>query len=282
MGLFKCLVAATLAAFASACAISPERDFVPRQLVATAQIEDMSDVRGWGDEPPALKRSLPTQFPEFRAKFRERIRAGKPVESNILAISGGADDGAFGAGLMVGWGERGDRPEFDLVTGVSAGALIAPFAFLGAGYDRQLSEIFTTYGGSDIYESNVVSGLLGGSAIASNEPLRALIVRFVDQKMLKDLADQRAAGRVLLIGTTNLDAERPVYWDIGKIAQRGDARALELVRAVLLASAALPGIFPPVRISVGRRRETLRRTPRRWGAHSTDLHLTFRLQFSAD
>ncbi len=99
----------------------------------------------------------------LRAKYQARAKRGEKLESNLLALSGGADDGAFGAGLLVGWTAHGDRPEFDLVTGISAGALIAPFAFLGRDYDKQLAGLFTTYGADQIYQANVLSGLFGGS-----------------------------------------------------------------------------------------------------------------------
>ena len=210
----------------------------------------MSGVRGWGDEPPPWDQFKAKELPTLRAKYHSLKRAGRPLESKSLAISGDGEDGAFGAGLLVGWSERGDRPEFDLVTGVSAGALIAPFAFLGRSYDRQLSEMFTRFGSEDIYQEQVLEGVLGGSAIASNAPLKALIDHYVDFEMMRQLAEQRSVGRILMIGTTNLDAERPVYWDLGRIAQLGNEKALDLIRSVLLASAAIPGIFPPVRIEV--------------------------------
>lgn len=235
---------------AGGCATAPDRMFVPAALVSAAEIKDMAGVRSWGDEPPSWEQLKATQVPVLRAKFQSRIREGKPLQSNILALSGGGENGAFGAGLLVGWGERGDRPDFDLVTGVSAGALIAPFAFLGSAYDRQLSELFTHFGSDDIYESTILAGVLGGTAVASNAPLKALIERYVDQDLMRRLAEKRATGRMLLVGTTNLDAERPVFWDLGKIAQQGNKQALELIRSVLLASAAIPGIFPPVRIKV--------------------------------
>ena len=172
-----------------------------------------------------------------------------PPVSNLLAISGGAEDGAFGAGLLVGWSDTGTRPSFDLVTGVSSGALIAPFAFLGREYDGQLREIFTKYGRQDIFTYNV-PGLLEGSALADDAPLARLIERYVDDAFMQDIARERAKGRVLLIGTTNLDTQRPVMWDMGRIAMSRNPDAKSLFRKILLASATLPEIFPPVRIQV--------------------------------
>jgi predicted acylesterase/phospholipase RssA len=231
------------------CANGPERVAVPAQLASQATIPDMDDVRIWGDAP-FPKALLAPDLPKLKAKYAAIAKTDKRVVADMLALSGGADDGAFGAGLLVGWSQRGDRPEFGLVTGISAGSLIAPFAFLGTEYDRQLALVFTTYGADQIYQANILPGLLGGSALADSTPLKHLIDKYVDAKLVRRVAEERAKGRFLLVGTTNIDAQRPVYWDMGKIAQRGDARAVELFRKVLLASAALPGLFPPVHIEV--------------------------------
>jgi predicted acylesterase/phospholipase RssA len=235
------------------CATAPDRLAVPAQLSGEAAVPGLADVRVWGDAQfsHAL---LQAELPNLKAKYQERAKASpKGAElpiSNLLALSGGADDGAFGAGLLVGWSEHGDRPEFDLVTGISAGALIAPFAFLGREYDSQLSGLFTSYSADQIYQSNILSGIFGGNALADSAPLAKLIENYVDVGFLRRVAEERAKGRFLLVGTTNLDAQRPVYWDMGKIAQKGDKRALELFRRVLLASASIPGVFPPVLVQV--------------------------------
>ena len=232
------------------CATAPERVAVPAQLSSAADIPGIANVRLWGDAPfaPAL---LQAEVPKLKAKYLARAKAGdRKVVSNLLAISGGADDGAFGAGLLVGWSQHGDRPEFDLVTGISAGALIAPFAFLGRDYDRQLAGLFTSYGADQIHQANVLPGLFGGNSLADSSPLASLIEHYVDARFLRRVAEERGKGRFLLIGTTNLDAQRPVYWDMGKIAQSTDPQAPHLFRRVLLASASFPGIFPPVHIQV--------------------------------
>jgi predicted acylesterase/phospholipase RssA len=234
------------------CATGPDRIAVPAQLSGNASVPGLADERVWGDShfSEAL---LKAELPRLKAKYqaREGAKAGAaPPVSNLLALSGGADDGAFGAGLLVGWSEQGSRPEFDLVTGISAGALIAPFAFLGRNHDRELAGLFTSYGADQIYQANILSGLFGGNALADSAPLARLIEHYVDEPFLRQVAEQRARGRFLLVGTTNLDAQRPVYWDMGKIAQKGDAKALRLFRKVLLASASIPGIFPPVLVEV--------------------------------
>jgi predicted acylesterase/phospholipase RssA len=242
-------VIVSLAVGLAGCATPVERLAVPAALASEASVPGMGEIRLWGDAPfsPTL---LKPDLPVLRAKYQARAKRGEKLESNLLALSGGADDGAFGAGLLVGWTAHGDRPEFDLVTGISAGALIAPFAFLGRDYDKQLAGLFTTYGADQIYQANVLSGLFGGSSLADSAPLAQLIERYVDDRFLRRVAEERSKGRFLLIGTTNLDAQRPVYWDMGRIAQSRDPGAPELFRRVLLASASFPGIFPPVHINV--------------------------------
>jgi len=189
----------------------------------------------------------------------ERERAARPgavgpggrlPPANFLGISGGSDDGAFGAGLLVGWTEAGTRPEFKLVTGVSTGSLIAPFAFLGSDYDPQLRAVYTGVQPADIYEERSILNAIFNDAFADTAPLFRLISRYVNEEMLAAIAREYAKGRLLLIGTTNLDEERPVIWNIGAIAASGNPGAIELFRKILLASAAVPGLFPPVLIDV--------------------------------
>jgi predicted acylesterase/phospholipase RssA len=172
-------------------------------------------------------------------------------QSSYLSISGGGDNGAFGAGLLTGWTERGDRPRFDLVTGVSTGALIAPFAFLGPSYDHVLKQVYTETSPDRIYKNrSLLSGLLE-DGLADTTPLYQLISVYIDAEFLKKVAyEYTARGRWLLVGTTNLDAGVPVVWNMGKIASLGTPEALELFRRVLLASASIPGAFPPVMFDV--------------------------------
>ena len=170
--------------------------------------------------------------------------------ANFLALSGGGDNGAFGAGLLNGWALTGTRPEFDIVTGISAGALIAPFAFLGRSYDPQLREVFTSIQPSDVLRRRSYVAALFGEALTDTSPLARLIQRFADEHMLAAIAQAYARGRLLLIGTTNLDLQRPVVWNVGAIAASGHPEALRLFRQILLASASIPGAFPPVLVKV--------------------------------
>ncbi len=233
-----------------ACASLP-RDPVPAQFVDEAAVLEGAEVRFWGDRaPPNIDALAAEKWAQVRATRPYLLKQGRRPTISFLAISGGGSDGAYGAGLLVGWSASGKRPEFDIVTGVSTGALTAPFAFLGRRYDPALKAVYTTYSTDQLVTKHPVRGLLGGDSLSSNAPLAQVIAGYVDQAFMEEVAHEHAKGRRLLIGTTNLDAQRPVIWDMGRIASSGDPQALALFRNVLLASAAIPGVFPPVYIKV--------------------------------
>jgi hypothetical protein len=238
-----------LTAFYLASCASLPRDPVPPAFADKATVLEGAQVRFWGDRAPDNIDALAAEkWAQVRANRSYLLKKGTRPRISFLAISGGGSDGAFGAGLLVGWTARGDRPEFDIVTGISTGALTAPFAFLGPRYDPALKEVYTTYSTDQLVTKQPVRGLLGGEALSSNAPLARVIAGYVNEDFLKEVAHEHSRGRRLLIGTTNLDAQRPVIWDMGKIATSGDPQALALFRNVLLASAAIPGVFPPVHI----------------------------------
>jgi predicted acylesterase/phospholipase RssA len=233
------------------CADMTRRDAVPVEVKDGATVFGMSDIRYWGDE--ASTKLVEDAIQSYRRELTLQQASGAggglpPAE--FLAISGGGENGAYGAGLLVGWTATGTRPSFKLVTGISTGALTAPFAFLGPAYDKQLQEVYTTLSGKDVLEPRWYLAPLLEDAFADNTPLRRTVAKFVDQDMLDAIAAEHDKGRILLVATTNLDARRPVIWNITKIAASRNPRALELVRDVLVASAAIPGAFPPVMIDV--------------------------------
>lgn len=168
----------------------------------------------------------------------------------FLAISGGGDSGAFSAGLLNGWTAAGTRPEFRAVTGVSTGALIAPFAFLGPSYDHVLTTVYTESSSQDIFKRRNLISAFFGDALSDTTPLYRLVSRYVDQPLLDAIAAEYAKGRVLLIGTANLDTQEPVIWNMTAIAASKDPHAIELFRKIMVASAAIPGVFPPVMFDV--------------------------------
>jgi hypothetical protein len=236
----------------SGCAATIARNGITSaKLAETAEIPGMPGVRFWGDEVPTdpiaeVRRRTAHMPPIARdAKTRE---GRKVIET--LALSGGGSDGAFGAGVLAGWTKRGDRPEFEVVTGVSAGAIIAPFAYLGPSEDGKLHAIWTQYKQDEVVTPELFSGLFGGPALASTAPLQNLIAQYVDREFLDRIAAQYKRGRILLVLTTNLDAQRPVVWNMGEIALNRSPAATELFRKVILASAAIPAAFPPVKIEV--------------------------------
>jgi predicted patatin/cPLA2 family phospholipase len=242
------LIGSTLLLTAGCATIAP-RNPLPQANAGQIELDGFHNIRFWGDASARdIQATMMADAPNAATPASAAIERHRPV-SNLLAISGGADDGAFGAGLLVGWSDTGTRPSFDVVTGVSSGALIAPFAFLGAEHDHQLREIFTQYGRKDIFTYNVPS-LLEGTSLVDDAPLARLIDKYVDDDFLQEIARERIKGRVLLIGTTSLDTQRPVLWDMGRIAMSNDRNAGALFRKILLASATLPGFFPPVRIQV--------------------------------
>jgi predicted acylesterase/phospholipase RssA len=185
-----------------------------------------------------------------RAWLASQGRQGPLPPMSMLAISGGGDAGAFGAGLLYGWTAAGTRPEFKLVTGVSTGALIAPFAFLGPSYDPALKSVYTDVSQRDIFKRRSLLKGFFGDAMADTTPLAHLVARHVDRALLDAIAAEYAKGRLLLVATTNLDTLEPVVWNLTAIAASKDPHALTLFRKVLLASAAIPGAFPPVMIDV--------------------------------
>jgi hypothetical protein len=169
---------------------------------------------------------------------------------DYLAVSGGGSDGAFGAGILNGWSNRGNRPKFKVVTGVSTGALIAPFAFLGSDHDPEIKEAYTTTNPERIYLTRGLISILWEESIADNKPLKDLVSKYITPAILDAIAAQHAKGRRLYVATTNMDREEPVIWDMGAIASSKDPRRLELFRSVLVASASIPAIFPPTLINV--------------------------------
>ncbi len=233
----------------SACSSLP-RTPVPAELVEGARVAGLHGVRFWGDQ---ADEKLISRFME--SIERERAAAGLAADEELpdadyLALSGGGQDGAFGAGLLCGWTARGDRPTFKVVTGISTGALIAPFAFAGPEYDFVLREVYTTISTRDIEKERSILGGLTSDAMADVHPLRDLIARYVDESFVAKVAAGYRAGRLLLLGTTNMDAQRPVMWSMGALAASGHPESVRLFRDIMLASASIPGVFPPVMFEV--------------------------------
>lgn len=185
-------------------------------------------------------------------KAYQRSNRTRPAQiRNFIALSGGGDDGAFGAGLLAGWSAHGNRPEFDMVTGVSTGALSAPFVFLGRAYDQRLAGMYTETNAGDIFQRRpLLIAAVTSDSLVDNAPLRKLIESNVDTAMVQKIAEEYGKGRLLFVLTTNLDQSRPVIWNIGAIAATNNPKARDLIIDVLLASASIPAVFPPVMLDV--------------------------------
>jgi hypothetical protein len=236
---------AVLSAGISGCASLERLPAVTYAQAKQADILDIADARFYIGE---TKQILDVAV---KANQRRNLARGVSATRHFLAISGGGDDGAFGAGLLVGWSDRGNRPEFDVVTGVSTGALSAPFAFLGRPYDPQLKAVYTETSAGDIFEKRApLLGAIAGDALTDNAPLRAMISRRLDETLVRRIAEEYKKGRLLFILTTNLDQGRPVIWNIGAIASSNHPKARELIVEVLLASTSIPVVFPPVMLDV--------------------------------
>lgn len=247
-GVIRVLLPLVVAGLLSACAgptVESLRDPVPESLLSATAVPGYSHIRYWGDDG----NSIP---PSYAAEVAAQQVASGNTSPNrsFLVVSGGGSNGAFGAGLLNGWSAQGTRPEFTVVTGISTGSLIAPFAFLGPAYDDKLKAAYTEISGKDIYEKKGLLRIVGSQSLADNGPLRTLVKTYVTDQVLADIAREHARGRRLLIGTTNLDADRPVVWDIGAIASSNVPARKELICDILVASASIPGMFAPVNIKV--------------------------------
>ena len=226
------------------CASAPPRNNpVPEALGDSVQVHGIPYARSWSDVPPPFVKDW-YDWPD--EKIRERFGGIMNKEHTYLAISGGGDNGAFGAGLLTGWTREGSRPEFTLVTGISTGGLIAPFAFLGRKYDPVLKEMYTSYSTRDLLRERKLRNTFMNDSAYDTARLRAVIAKYITQEVMEEIATEFRKGRGLLIGTTNLDAARPVMWHVGPIAASGAPGSLDLIRDIMLASASIPGAFPPV------------------------------------
>jgi predicted acylesterase/phospholipase RssA len=244
--------AACLAFALQGCSTAPSRlPAVPTELTAKAEIPGMPGVRyvGGGDFTELSRIALDALRRE-QELFIKQGHKGALLPTAFLAVSGGGDNGAYTAGLLNGWTAAGTRPEFRLVTGISTGALIAPFAFLGPKYDETLKTVYTTISPKDVLvPRSLIAGIMG-DAMADNTPLWNLTRKSVTAELLKEIAAEYAKGRFLLVATTDLDARRGIIWDMGKIASYGTPQALDLFVSIMIASASIPAGFPPTMIDV--------------------------------
>ena len=230
--------AVLLSAVLADCALGSRDDFTMTDQVG-AVVPGFDGIRIWGDAP---SRDI------ARAVIGDHVRPTAAHDVNYLALSGGGAGGSFSAGLLAGWTRSGTRPVFDVVSGVSTGALIAPFAFLGSSEDAVVAKLYTGDGAAGIGAAQNPFKILAGDGLMDPAPLRTLVETYATADLMDRIAAEHRTGRRLLVVTTNLDAQRPVVWDMGAIAASGRPDALALFRDVLMASASVPAVFPPVMI----------------------------------
>lgn len=246
----RTLLGVTGCALLSGCGSLERGSPVPRTATIQASVLGLPNERFF---PLAGTDPLEAEFAAAVQRLR-RARGISPTapmpQVQLLAVSGGGENGAFGAGLLCGWSEHGSRPIFELVTGVSTGALTAPFAYLGSSYDPQLRAVYTQLSPDDVLSKRPFTAALLEDALADNSPLFMTISRYLNEEMMAAIAKGYDEGRLLLISSTNLDAQQPVIWNIGAIARSGHPKALDTIRRVLLASAAVPGALPPTMFNV--------------------------------
>jgi hypothetical protein len=226
----------------AACATAPRKPAPPSRVGPAAPTGFPATVRSIGSDRRF--------FVEHMEELRQRVKAARgsgPI--NILALSGGGAGGAYGAGALAGLSRRGERPQFAVVTGVSTGALIAPFAFLGPAWDAQLKDAFASARTEHLLRSRGIAALFR-PGVYQGKPLIELVDHYVTDELIQQSARESAKGRMLLVATTDLDKEETVIWDMGAIASHGGEAARTLFRDVLVASASIPGLFPPVLIHV--------------------------------
>jgi predicted acylesterase/phospholipase RssA len=245
----RVLIWLTLAATVPACQSPPARQC---NLAERVPVTDLVDPTRGVDTVPVLDvkvcDALAARTNTSQVIPVSATAGRKPF--NVLVLSGGGAYGAYSAGVLAGWTETGTRPQFDVVTGVSTGALVATLAFLGPDQDAALKRFYTSVSDKDVFARNTYLAALFSDSFRDSKPLANLIEWIVDKKIMAAIAAEHAKGRRLYVGTTHLDARRLVVWDMGEIATRGRPQDLALFRQVLLASASIPGFFPPVPIQV--------------------------------
>jgi hypothetical protein len=237
-GLFQAFLALLLLA---ACSAPPERK-LSLQAPLYATLPNGSNPFK-PTEPASIYAQVLSVPGDNLIRYLERKR-GHAL--NLLSLSGGGQNGAFGAGFLKGWRETGKRPQFDAVGGVSTGALLATHAFLGTPADDAiLEEMYTKITSADIYTDRSILGLISADSLKDTAPLREMIAKYITADTLKRVAEAADDNRILAVGTTNIDYGQTWLWNMTMIAKAGE---LELYRDVLLASASFPIVFPPVEI----------------------------------
>jgi hypothetical protein len=248
------VLAIALVVLVSGCGYPERMPAVPQWATEAAFLPEIPEARYYADADdvaiPILAEGARSLEREAAALGYDDLLEADFPPASYLAVSGGGEDGAFGAGLLVGWTETGARPTFKMVTGISTGALTAPFAFLGPDYDDELEEVYTGITVDDVLEPRSVLAAVTQDALNDARPFQKTLARYVTAELLDAIAAEYEKGRLLFVATTNLDVRRQVLWNMTAIAASDATDKVELFQKILMASAAIPGVFPPVMIEV--------------------------------
>jgi hypothetical protein len=229
------LTANLLLAFLAGC-LAPDRIAYGPKVATVASIDGFRDIRTYADT---------TREQSDQSLW---LPVARHKEINYLVLSSGGGGGAFSVGALKAWSDAGTRPQFDIVSGVSTGALIAPYAFLGSAYDQALVDLYTSGVAETLIDADFLPKGLFGASLLKQEPLRAMIERYLTSDVLSKIAAEHRKGRRLLILTSNLDSQRAVIWNMGAVADSGRPDALKLFQDIIIASASIPGVYPAVLI----------------------------------
>lgn len=248
--MFRRVCAFTLSMLLFACSNIAQRNPAPQETVDVSDAIQHNAVRYWGDVPIPIEQYVLSETPRRNTFDRSLVlhENGKTKTQHHLILSGGGANGAFGAGLLNAMSDNDNRPEYRLVTGISTGALLGLFAFLGEEYDHKLREFYTELSDNDLYETRNIWQLFSSSSLLNTKKFEQKVRSEVDRQLLDKVKAEYLRGRTFLVKTTNLDSQRPVVWNMGAIALSDSDEAESLFESVLIASAAIPGIFEPVLI----------------------------------
>ncbi|MCL1093453.1 patatin-like phospholipase family protein [Shewanella kaireitica] len=244
------LLTAALSLFLAGCNTVPDHNSAPESLAYELKPMGVSNIRSWGNQAEFSYDYLETLQDNYLARHE------KPTKLQVLALSGGGANGAFGAGILTAWTKTGTRPEFDMVTGVSTGAILAIFAFIGSDYDEHVVDFYTNYGYEDLFKAKGLLTSLRSMAILNISPYETLVRETITPQLLSKVAEGFHHSRLLLIGTTHLESQRLSIWNMGAIAAQNTPQSEKLFEDIILASTAIPGAMPAVQIDMEYGNET--------------------------
>lgn len=222
------------------------RHAVPESLVGTAVIVGMPDIRYYTDKPDSFAMMRQSLVNSFKDEGKTEYLIDGIKTYPVLIIGGGVSNSAYGIGLLHGWLKEGLRPVFKIITGYSSGSLIALATFAGKDYEDRLAELFTSISTKDVVKQNGVFGILFGNAVNSSALFAKKIDNIVDEGLMAKVAQEHAKGRRLYVGTSDLDAQGFVIWDMGALASKGGIDSVKMFRKIILASCSFSSMLPPV------------------------------------